>query len=87
MSDHIPTRLDLARGAVDWLDFVPDIDVIWASAAYALRNVANDEDRSIEDRLHVYDKFIGQLLRDHNDSVIYNAQWLWMMEQKEGDTE
>jgi hypothetical protein len=83
MTDQIPTRLDLARGAVDWLEFVPDLDLIWASAAYALRKVANDEDRTLEDRLHIYDRFIGQLLRDHTDSVIYNAQWLWLMEQKE----
>ena len=88
MTDQIPTRLDLARGAVDWLEFVPDLDLIWASAAYALRKVAIDEDRTLEDRLHIYDRFLRQLLRDHTDSVIYNAQWLWLTtEHKEGDTE
>ena len=82
MTDQIPTRLALMRGAVDWLDFVPNLDVIWASAAYALRKVAIDEDRSIEDRMHVYDKFVNQLLLDgFTDSVIYNAQWLWMQER------
>jgi hypothetical protein len=84
MTDQIPTRLDLARGAVDWLDFVPNLDLIWASAAYALRKVAIDEDRTLEDRLHTYDKFIRQLLLEgYTDSTIYNAQWLWLMEQKE----
>ena len=83
MTDQIPTRLDLMRGAVYWLDFVPHLDVIWASAAYALRKVANDEERTLEDRLHTYDTFIGQLLLEgYTDSTIYNAQWLWLMEQK-----
>ena len=84
MTDKIPTRLDLMIGAVDWLDFVPNLDMIWASAAYALRKVAIDDARTLEDRLHTYDKFIGQLLLEgYTDSTIYNAQWLWLMEQKE----
>ena len=86
MTDKIPTRLALMRGAVDWLYFVPSLPLPYAAASYALRKVAEDEDRSIEDRMHVYDKFVNQLLLDgFTDSIIYNAQWLCLTEQKESE--
>jgi hypothetical protein len=39
-------------GRLTGLSSCLNLDLIWASAAYALRKVANDDARTLEDRLH-----------------------------------
>lgn len=79
----VPTRLELMKGADEWVGNLPNVTQGWEIIATETAQDGKVDEVPEDARVFQYDLFIRNLLDDYTDSEIFQAQWLWIQDTTE----